>query len=117
MICPSCKTETQIEVTRVEYVYPNYFLGMPTFWGFMTPAIARLVTIIIGIIGATLGIIAGFWISKGYWIMGMGPVLICALCVYTVIVCIKSLDKYRIKNHHKCLSCRLEWSEFVEEKK
>jgi hypothetical protein len=117
MICPSCKIETQIEETKTEYVYPNYFLGMSTFWGFMSPAIARLVTVVIGAIGIVASMIAIIWISQGSWIMGIWPLLICALCIYTVVVCIRSLDKFRIKKHFKCLSCRLEWSGFVEEMK
>ncbi len=117
MICPSCKTETRIEVTKVEYIYPNDFFGMPVFWGFMTPAIARLVTIGIGALGVVMGALAVLWISQGRWVMSLGPLLVVGLMVYTVTVCVKSLDKYRIKNHNRCLSCRLEWSEFADEEK
>ncbi|MBN2004121.1 MAG: hypothetical protein JXA21_12265 [Anaerolineae bacterium] len=116
MICPSCKTETKLEVTKVEYIYPNSFFGMPVFWSFMTPAVARLTTIVIGAVGVVLATLAILWISQGRWVMGLLPLLICALTVYTVIVCIQSLDKYQIKNHYKCLSCRLEWSGDLEER-
>jgi hypothetical protein len=115
MICPSCKTETRIEETKTDYIYPKSFFGMPAFWGFMNPAVARFVTVVIAAIGVGMGALAVIKIIQGPWAMGIAPFLILALCSYTVVICIRSLDKYRIKKHYQCLSCRLEWSGFVEE--
>jgi hypothetical protein len=116
MICPSCKTETRIEEKKTEYIYPNSFFGMAAFWGFMTPAIARFVTVAIAAIGVGMGVLAVMKIIQGPWVAGLAPLLILVLCIYTVVICIGSLNKYRIKKHYQCLSCRLEWSGFEEEK-
>lgn len=117
MICPSCKTETQIEVTKVEYHYPNLFLGMPTFWPFMTPAIARLVTAGMIMIAAVLALLAIVWLIKGVWLMSLVALPVFLFSIYASVICLKSLNKFRIKNHYKCLSCRLEWSSFADEVK
>jgi hypothetical protein len=117
MKCPSCKTETQIEETKVEYIYPNSYLGMPTFWPFMTPAIARLITAAIIAVGIGLGILIVVWLGSGLWLISFAAFCICLFSIYSVIICIKSLGQYRVKNHYKCLSCRLEWSWFADEMK
>jgi hypothetical protein len=109
MNCPSCKIETQIQEQKTEYIYPNALLGMPTFWGFMTPAVARLVTIVIASIGIILAYIGIGLLLSGSIIIAIPPLLLCLFTIYTVIVCIYSIDKYKIKKYYKCLSCRLEW--------
>ena len=116
MICPGCKTATQIEEVKTEYIYPNYILGLPAFWGFMSPALARLVLIVIAVLGIGVGLTGLLWVLKGLWIMSIFPLLIVAMIVYTLVGCVKALHEYRIKKHYRCLSCRLEWSGFSAEK-
>jgi hypothetical protein len=115
MKCPSCKTKTQVELIKTEFYYPDLFLGMPTFWRFMTPVIARNITAIITFICIGLGIFTLYWINKGHWVLGISASIICLFSVYIVIACFKSMSQYRVKNHYKCLSCRLEWSWFQDE--
>jgi hypothetical protein len=117
MDCPSCKTETPIENTKVEYIYRELYLGLPAFWGFMTPALARWVTAVLIVVCVGLGMLTVIWLCKGLWLMGLAVFSICLFSTYTVIMCIKSLGKFRVKNHYKCLSCRLEWSWFSDEVK
>jgi hypothetical protein len=115
MICPSCKTETRIQEQRTEYIYPNYFVGMPTFWGFMSPSLARMITIIIAGLGILAAILGTISVLNHLMKLGVTMLIILPLIIYTVIVGIISLKQYRIKEYYKCLSCRLEWYEFVEE--
>ncbi|MGB7538611.1 MAG: hypothetical protein WBM17_08745, partial [Anaerolineales bacterium] len=115
MICPSCKTETQIQEEKTQYIYPNYFIGMPTFWGFMNPSFARMITIIIAALGIIMAILGTILVIENYLKLGITMLIILPLIIYTVIVGIISLNKYRIKKYYKCLSCRLEWYGFVEE--
>lgn len=116
MICPSCKVETRIQEVKTEYIYPNLFFGMPTFWGFMNTTVAKLVTVIIAVLGVIMGVIGVSRILNGSIMLGTGILIIFAITIYTVTVCIISLDKYRIKKYFRCLSCRLDWYEFVDEK-
>ncbi len=111
MICPSCKVETRIQEVKTEYIYPNLFLGMPTFWGFMTPATARMVTIGIAVVGIIMAVIGVTGLVNGSVLLGIGPLLIFAFTVYAVVVCVLSLRKYQVKKHYRCLSCRLDWYE------
>jgi hypothetical protein len=116
MICPSCKTETQIQEEKTEYIYPTLFLGVPTFWGFMTPSIARLVTTIIFIIGIIMALMGINYLVRESYVLATGLLMIVVMIIYTIVVCINSLGQYRIKKHYKCLSCRLEWCQFIEDK-
>jgi hypothetical protein len=116
MICPSCKVETRIQEVKTEYVYPNLFLGMPTFWGFMSPAVARLVTIFIAALGVIMAVLGTLLLIKGLMALGVGLMLVLAIAIYSVIVGIISLGKYRTKKYFRCLSCRLDWYEYVEGK-
>jgi hypothetical protein len=116
MICPSCKVETRIQEVKTEYIYPNIFLGMPTFWGFMSPAIARLVTIVIAVLGIIMAVFGTLLLIKGSIAFGISLLLIFAIAIYSVIVGIISLGKYRTKKYFRCLSCRLDWYEYVDGK-
>lgn len=114
MLCPSCKTETRIQEVKTEYIYPNLFLGMPTFWGFMTPATARVVTLGIALLGVIMAAMGTYLMITGstLWI---GPLLICAITIYSVVICVRSLKAYRMKRYYRCLSCRLDWYEYIDE--
>ncbi len=111
MICPSCNIETRIQEVRTEYVYPNLFWGMPTFWGFMSPAVAKFVTVCIAVLGVAMGVVGIWKLRDGSLAVAIAPLLIFALTVYVVIVGVISLGKYHIKKHYRCLSCHLDWYE------
>jgi len=114
MLCPSCKTETKIQEVKTEYIYPNLFLGMPTFWAFMTPATARVVTIGIALLGVIMAVMGILLLINGSN-LGFGPLLIFAITIYSVLVCVRSLKDYRMKRYYRCLSCRLDWYEYIDE--
>ena len=89
---------------------------MPTFWGFMSPAVARLVTISIAALGIVMAIGGALLLIKGHILWGITPLVIFAITIYSVVVCSISLGKYRTKQHYRCLSCRLDWYEYVDGK-
>jgi hypothetical protein len=109
MICPSCKIETQIQEQKTDYIYPNAFLGMPTFWSFITPVGAKIITITIAVIGVISIDIVIESLSRGSVLQSVASIVICFITIYSAIICISSLNKYKIKKYYKCLSCRLEW--------
>jgi hypothetical protein len=115
MKCPSCRKKTEIEITRKEYVYPKVILGLPAYWGFMSPAVAWVVTAAIALIGLGMAAIAVMWWLKGFWLPALAALLAVFITLYVIIVCAKSIGKYRIKNHYRCLSCRLEWAWFADD--
>jgi hypothetical protein len=114
MLCPSCKVETRIQEVKTVYIYPSKFFGLPAFWGFISPAVARLVTVTIAILGLVMAAVGVGALMVGRLAMGVVPLLIFAFCVYSAAVCINSLGKYQVKRYFRCLSCRLDWYEFVE---
>jgi hypothetical protein len=116
MICPSCKVETRVQEVRTEYIYPNLFLGMPTFWGSMSPAVARLVTIGIAALGIIVAVVGLLFMIRGPIALGIASILVFIMAAYTVVVGIISLGKCRIKKWFRCLSCRLDWYEYADGK-
>jgi hypothetical protein len=110
MECPNCKTETHVAVLKEEHIYPELFLGMPTFWRFMSPAVARLVTAVILAIGIALVVLALLWLSQGIWFMSLFAGLLAVFALYIFVICLKSLRKHQIKTYYKCGTCHLEWS-------
>jgi hypothetical protein len=114
MQCPSCK-KTRIEEIRKEYIYPNVFLGLPAFWGFMSPPIAKVVTAVVLLISLAMGVLGLVWFATGNRWLALAPLAVFSISLYVIVVCVQSMDKYRIKNHYRCLSCRLEWSGFADD--
>jgi hypothetical protein len=108
--CPNCQDEKNITVSRKDYIYPSLYFGKPTFWRFMSPAIASSVTVMIFIISIIISVLTIIWIIKGLWIPAISLIPGIILSIYSFIICLKSLGKYKIKEHFKCNSCRLEWS-------
>ena len=110
MKCPGCSNETNIAVAKREYIYPELFFGLPTFWRFMSPSMARAVTAFILVIGIALAAVALVWLSQSLWLFGLFAGLMTLFSLYIFVVCVKSLGKYQLKEYYKCNACGLEWS-------
>ncbi|CAG0935797.1 hypothetical protein TFLX_04647 [Thermoflexales bacterium] len=110
MKCPRCSTETNITVAKREYIYPELFFGLPTFWRFMSPLMARAVTAFILVICLALAAVALVWLSQNLWLLGLFAGLIALLSLYVFVACVKALGKHQLKEYYKCNACGLEWS-------
>jgi hypothetical protein len=110
MKCPGCSNEANIAVAKREYIYPELFFGLPTFWRFMSPAMARAVTVIILVLCITLAAVTLVWLSQGLWLLGLFGILLTVFSLYIFVACVKSLGKYQLKEYYKCSTCGLEWS-------
>jgi uncharacterized membrane protein len=110
MKCPSCSQETNVVVAKEEHIYAELFLGLPTFWRFMPPATARLITAMIGAICIGLVWLALVWLNRGVWFMSAVAGLLALFSLYIFVACVRSLGKHRLKESYKCNACGLEWS-------
>lgn len=110
MECPKCKTETYVAVLKEEHIYPELFLGMPTFWPFMSPMIARLVMTVILAFVIGFIVLAVLWLSMGIWLLGLFVGGLAVFLLYIFVACFKSLKKHQLKTYYKCGDCKLEWS-------
>ena len=95
---------------KKEYIYPELFFGLPTFWRFMSPTLARSTTAIILMIGIILILLALIWLIQSIWFMGILAGLLALFSLYIFVRCIKSIGKCQIKEFSKCNACGLEWS-------
>jgi hypothetical protein len=107
--CPRCSNETDVVVAKVEHLYPDLFPGIPTFWRFMPPALARTTTAIIFVLCMALILMALVWLSQGLWLMSLFIGLVTLLSLYIFVACIKALGQHQIKEYYKCNACGLEW--------
>jgi hypothetical protein len=114
MKCPSCSNETNIVVVKQEHIYPELFFGLPTFWRFMSPPLARAVTAMILVICMALILLVLVWLSQGLWPMSLFVGLLALFSLYIFVACVKSLGQHRLKEYYKCNACGLEWSRFEE---
>ena len=112
MKCPNCGNETNVAVTREEHVYPELFLGLPTFWRFMSPKAAQATLAMIFVICIALVVLAFVWLDRGVWFVSLFAGLLALFEFYIFVACVRSLGKYRRKEFYKCGSCSLEWSWF-----
>jgi hypothetical protein len=110
MKCPSCNNDANVVVAKLEYIYPELFFGLPTFWRFMSPMLARSVTVIILVLCMALAAMALVWLSQGLWLFGLFAGLATLFSLYIFVACVKSLGKYQVKESYKCNACGLEWS-------
>ncbi len=114
MKCPNCSAETNIVLTKKEYIYPKWFLGLPTFWGFISPPMARSITAMILVLSIVLVSLALIGFSQGVWLLGVLYGLCALFGLYAFVICIKSLGKDQVKAYYKCNTCNLEWNWFNE---
>ena len=115
MKCPSCGNETNIATAKEEHIYPELFFGLPTFWRFMSPKVARSILAAIFVICVALFALAFDWLNRGVWFMSLFAGLLALFSLYIVVACARSLGKHRLKEQHKCNACGLEWSWFKEQ--
>jgi hypothetical protein len=108
--CPSCRNDSHTAVVRVEHIYPDLFLGLPTFWRFMSPALARSVTGVIGVLSVALPLLSLASLSLGSAVMSLSVGLVTVLSVYIFVACVRALGRHRVKEQFRCSKCGLEWS-------
>ena len=110
MKCPSCGNETNIAPAKVEHIYPELFLGLPTFWRFMSPAVARAVTAIILVFSVAPAWLTLVSLNRGLWFVSLFTGLVALFSLYIFVACVRALGKHRLKQYDKCNACGLEWS-------
>jgi hypothetical protein len=110
MKCPKCNDDANVVVAKLEYIYPELFGGLPTFWRFMSPMMARVVTVIILLLCIVLAVMALVLLSQGQWLLGLLIGLATLFSLYIFVACVKGLGKVQIKESYKCNACGLEWS-------
>jgi hypothetical protein len=115
MKCPGCGNETILAVVKQEHIYPELFLGMPTFWRFMPPAIARSVAAMILVICVALIALALVWLTHGQWLMSVFGGILALFSLYIFVACARSLGRHRLKEYYRCRACGLEWSWYKED--
>jgi hypothetical protein len=95
---------------KVEHIYPPLFLGLPTFWSFMSPSLARSVTAGIGVVAVALVVLGVASLSQGSAVMSLSVGLAAILSLYVFAVCVKALGHHQVREHFACEGCGLEWS-------
>lgn len=110
MRCPGCGDEARKVVAKTEHIYPKLIPGVPAFWWFMSPAVARSVAAAIAVVCVALILIAGMWLSRGLVSMGLAAGLVAIMSLYICVACVRALGRHRIKVHFRCTGCGLEWS-------
>ncbi len=110
MKCPKCNDDANVVVAKLEYIYPELFFGLPTFWRFMTPTMARFVTVIILVLCVALVAMALVLLGQGQGLLGLLVGLATLFSLYIFVVCVKGVGKVQIKESYKCNACGLEWS-------
>lgn len=112
--CPGCGNETNVAVAKEEHIYAELFLGLPTFWRFMSPTVARSITAMILAICFALIWLAVGWLNRGEWLIGLLACVPGLFSLYILMACVRSLGKHQLKQFYKCNDCGLEWSWFKE---
>jgi hypothetical protein len=113
MKCPSCNAETNT-VVKEEYIWPEWFLGIPAFWPFMSPTLARATTALILGLCIILTVLTIILFSEAPWFIGLLTGLLALLSLYFLVFSVKSLGQHQIKKYYKCGACGLEWSPLEE---
>jgi uncharacterized membrane protein len=116
MKCPNCNSDANVVIAKQEHIYPELFFGLPTFWRFMSPAMARAVTAMILVLCIALVLVALVWLSQGLWLVSLFAGLLALFSLYIFVACVKALRKHQLKEYYKCNACDLEWSQSEEPK-
>jgi hypothetical protein len=110
MECPSCRNDTNTALVRTEHIYPDLVPGVPTFWRFMAPTLARSVTAAIGGIAVTLLLLDIASLAQGSAIMSVSVGLVAVLSAYVFVKCLRGLGHHHVKQQFRCTGCGLEWA-------
>jgi hypothetical protein len=97
-------------VRKVDHVYPPLFLGLPTFWSFMSPRLALAVTGGIGVVSVVLLLLGVSSLSRGSAVMSLSVGLAAILSLYVFVACVRALGHHQVREHFACSGCGLEWS-------
>jgi hypothetical protein len=111
MECPICRDRTRAVVVRTEHVYPDLFPGVPTFWAFMTPGIARSVTAAIGGVAATFLLVGAVALALRSALVGLSALPGAFVAAFVFARCRRALGQHREKYLCRCCECGLEWAQ------
>ncbi len=110
MECPACRSDANTTTVRIEHVYGDLLPGIPTFWGFMAPSLARAVTAAIGGITVTMLLLGAAWFAQGLRMLSMSVGVVAVFSAYVFIRCLGALPRHHVKEHLRCTTCGIEWS-------
>lgn len=110
MDCPTCRDGSHTVVRKVVHIYPPLFLGLPTFWSFMSPALARAVTSGIGVVAIGLVLLGVATLRQDSAVVSLAVGLAAALSIYIFAACARALGRHQVREHFACQGCGLEWS-------
>jgi hypothetical protein len=80
--CPTCRDASHTVVRKVVHIYPQLLLGLPTFWSFMSPTLARAVTGGIGVVAIALVLLGVATLSQDSAVASWAVGLAAALSIY-----------------------------------
>jgi hypothetical protein len=110
MECPRCK-QTSTTLIRVDHIYPVKVLGMPAFWKWVSPALARAILNAMLAVCAAILALTVLWFVKGPVIFGAISLVLFLFVVSIFIRCAGAMKHYQRKEVCRCDSCGLEWSQ------
>jgi hypothetical protein len=110
MECPSCRSDAKTAEVGREHVYPDLLPGVPTFWNFMAPTLARAVTVAIGGIAVMFLLLGVASLAQGRLVVGISAGPVAVLSTYVFVRCLGALRHHRVKQQFRCGGCGLEWS-------
>jgi hypothetical protein len=109
MECPKCR-KTNTTLMRIEHIYPVQVLGMPAFWKWVSPAMARaILNAMLAVCAAALGL-SLFWFVKGLAIFGTLSLAVFLFIASIFIRCAGAMKHYQKKEFVRCDACGLEWA-------
>jgi hypothetical protein len=109
MECPTCKGKSTT-LMRTDHIYPVKVLGMPAFWKWVSPPMARAILNGILAVCATALILAVLWFVKGSTLFGAVSLSVFLFLTSIFIRCAGAMKHYQMKMVYRCDSCGLEWS-------
>jgi hypothetical protein len=110
MECPSCRSSASTTTARVDHLYGDLLPGIPTFWPFMAPTVARAATTAIGGVAITLWLVGVVWIARGWLMLGMSVGLVAVFATFVFMRCRAALGQHHVKLQFRCSACAIEWS-------
>jgi hypothetical protein len=109
MECIKCGG-TDTAVSSVDHIYPVRVLGMPAFWKWVSPGLARGIltfnlTVSIGTLAVSM-----IWFAGGETLPGAAALILFLFASSIFIRCAGALKHHMAKPIYRCGSCGLEWS-------
>jgi hypothetical protein len=110
MECPSCRNDTNTALVRTEHIYPDLVPGVPTFWRFMAPTLARYVTAAVGGIAVTFSLLGIASSARASAIVSVSVGVTAVLSAYIFVKCLRGLRHHHVRRQFRCTGCGLEWA-------